>query len=384
MQVRIPAVYMRGGTSKGLFFHRDHLPVDPTLRDRVILAAYGSPDPGGRQLDGIGGGSSVTSKVAIINPSRSPGQDVEYLFGQVSIDKPVVSYKGNCGNMSAAVGPFAVDEGLVPPEEPVTTVRILQVNTGKSILAEVPVREGKYDPEGNYSIDGVPGTGGRITLRFLHPEGSVTGRLLPTGNLRDTLEVQCVGEVTVSILDAGNPVVFVRAQELGLRGTETQQIEESSDLKDKLEAIRGAAAVMLGLASTPQEASQRSQTIPKIAIVAPPATYRSLSGSLVEEEKIDLVARIMSMGGLHRAYAVTGAICTAGAAMIPGTVVHEMLRDETRSGGKVRLGHPSGRIEIEAFVEESSGLYQYVEARLGRTARRLMDGYVYVPGHVFS
>lgn len=378
-QLKVPAVYMRGGTSKGLFFHEKDLPQDSTSRDELILAAYGSPDPSGRQLDGMGGGTSVTSKVAIIRPAKSPEYDVEYLFGQVSIDKPLVSYKGNCGNLSSAVGPFAVDEGIVEAREPVTTVRILQLNTGKTILAEVPVRGGRYNPRGSYSIDGVPGSGSKITLRFLHPGGSVTGKLLPTEHPRDTWEVKGVGRLELSILDAGNPVVFVRARDLGLEGTEIEEIDRDAEIKGKLESIRAEAAVRLGLAKSRKEASQKSQAVPKIALVATPKTYRTLLGTMVRKQEIHVLVRMMSMGTLHRAYAVTGAICTAGAAVIEGSLVHEVLGKRGGEQSKILLGHPSGRMEVEALMEERAGGPEYLEARLGRTARRLMEGYVFVP-----
>lgn len=379
MQWKIPAVYMRGGTSKGLFFHRHHLPQEEVLRDLVILAAYGSPDPSGRQPDGLGGGTSVTNKVAIIGPSKSPGHHVDYLFGQVSVDRPQVSYKGSCGNMCAAVGPFVLEEGLVAAEEPVTVVRIYQVNTGKTILAEVPVRDGSYDPHGDYKIDGVPGTGSRINLRFLNPEGSMTGALLPTGRERDVLEVRGLGEVEVSIVDAGNPVVFVKACDLGLEGKEIDRLEKDQELKARIESIRGEAAVVLGMVESPQEAARWLQSVPKIALVSAACDYRSLSGRLITEGETDLSVRMMSMGGLHKALAVTVAICTAGAVMIPGTLVHEVARKDRTEGRKVRIGHPSGVLEIEAFLEKDAGSYKYREAVVGRTARRLMEGFVCVP-----
>ena len=225
MQRRIPAVLMRGGTSKGLFFHEKDLPTEPGRRDRAILAAYGSPDPYKRQIDGVGGALSVTSKVAVISPSPTPGYDVVYHFGQVSIDRPIVDVKANCGNISATVGPFAVDEGLVKTVAPVTRVRIHQKNTNKLIVAEVPVKDGKFNEEGDYAIDGVPGTGSRILLRFVDPAGAVTGKLFPTGNRRDRFDVPGLGAVEVTCIDAANPFVFVRAAAAGVSGTETEALE---------------------------------------------------------------------------------------------------------------------------------------------------------------
>ena len=384
MQVRIPAVYMRGGTSKAVFFHENHLPKDPEMRDRVILAAYGSPDPNRRQVDGMGGAVSTTSKLAIISPSKDPDYDVNYNFGQVSIDKPKIGYQGNCGNISSAVGPFAVDEGLVNAEEPITTVRMYQKNTKKLIIAEVPVKNGVYDEEGDYAIDGVPGTGGKVTLHFVNPGGSVTGKLLPTGNARDVIEVPGIGEITISIVDAANPVVFVRARDLGLKGTEIHEIDGSVEIRQKLEAIRSRGAVMLGLAASPEEASQISQDVPKIAFVSEPQDYRAVTGTDIRKGEIDMVGRIMSMGTLHKAYAATGAICTTGAAKIEGTVVHELLGKGALEAQEIRLGHPGGMITVGAEVERRGNSFEYQEAVLGRTARRLMDGYVYVPEKYFS
>lgn len=384
MQVRIPAVYMRGGTSKAVFFHENHLPRDPEVRDRVILAAYGSPDPNKRQIDGMGGAVSSTSKLAIISPSKDPAYDVNYNFGQVSIDKPKIGYQGNCGNISSAVGPFAIDEGLVNAEEPITKVRIYQANTKKLIVAEVPVKDGLYNEEGDFAIDGVPGTGGKVTLHFFNPGGSVTGRLLPTGNVRDSIDVQGIGEFTLSIVDAANPVIFVRAQDLGLRGTEINEIDGSAEIRQRIEAIRSRVAVMLNLASSPEEATEISQDVPKIAFVSKPQNYKTVAGEVIQKEKIHLVARIMSMGTLHKAYAATGAICTAGAAKIEGTVVHEMLGKSTPESKEVRLGHPGGIIPVGAIIEKKENTYEFKEALLSRTARRLMDGYVYVPEKYFQ
>ena len=383
MQVRIPAAYMRGGTSKAVFFHENHLPQDPEARDRVILAAYGSPDQSKRQINGMGGGVSLTSKLAIISPSNDPAYDVKYNFGQVSIDKPKIGYQGNCGNISSAVGPFAIDEGLVGAEEPITTVRIYQVNTKKLIIAKVPVKNGLHNEEGDFAIDGVPGTGGKITLHFFDPGGSVTGELLPTGRAKDIVKVPGVGEITVSIVDAANPVVFVQAQDLGLTGTEIYEIDSSDRIRERLEAIRSRVAVMLGLASSPDEASQISQDVPKIAFVSTSQHYKTVMGTSVRKEETDMVARMMSMGTLHKAYAVTGAICTTGAAGIEGTVVNEILGKYAIEGKEIRLGHPGGIISIGAVVEKRGATYEYKEAVVGRTARRLMDGYVYVPEKTF-
>ncbi len=377
MQEKIRAVYMRGGSSKGLFFRQEDLPADPVKRDKFILAAYGSPDPNGRQTDGMGGATSTTSKVAIIGPPSVPGADVDYTFGQVSIDRPIVDYKGNCGNISSAVGPYAVDEGLVTITEPVTTVRIYQVNTKKIILSDVPVEQGKYRAQGDYVVDGVPGTGGKITLRFLNPGGAVTGKLLPTGKVKEKLSLPGGREIEVSIVDATNPVVFFRAAALGLEGREIDGIDENHELLAAIEMIRAAAAVRIGLAETPEEASARSQAVPKVAFVSPPAAYTTVSGRELKKEEMDLCARIMSMGKLHRAYALSGGVCTAGAACIEGTVVYEAVPGSGRE--EIRIGHPGGVMEIETVMDKQEGNYVFREARSGRTARRLMEGYVFVP-----
>jgi len=373
---------MRGGTSKALFFHERDLPKDPAVRDRVILAAYGSPDPNRRQIDGMGGAVSSTSKVAVIGPSADPAYDVDYNFGQVGIDSPLIDYRGNCGNISAAVGPFAVDEGLVRPKEPVTRVRIHQVNTDKLIVADVPVKNGCFDETGDYAVDGVPGTGAKIALHFVQPGGSVTGRLLPTGNALDAIDVPGFGTIEISIVDAANPVAFVRAADLGLKGTEIHEIDGRKDIREVFEAIRSRAAVMIGLAATPEEASEKVQAVPKIAFVSRPLEYRAVTGESVRQDQVDLVGRIISMGALHKAYAGTGAICTAGAAKIENTVVHEMFCGSA-GAGTIRIGHPGGIMEIGVKVESNGNAYEYVEAVVGRTARRLMEGHVCVPEKYF-
>lgn len=383
MQKRIPSVLMRGGTSKGLFFHENHLPTDPETRDRIILAAFGSPDPDRRQIDGVGGAVSTTSKLAVISPSESPDYDVVYNFGQVSIDRPIVDFKGNCGNISSAVGPFAVDEGLVKAVEPVTRVRIHQKNTDTLIVAEVPVKDGKFDEAGDYAIAGVPGTASKITLRFSNPGGSVTGRLFPTGNRRDTLDIPGIGSVEITFIDAANPVVLVQAEAIGLAGTEIEEIDAGEEIKAVLETIRCKAAVRVGLAESEAEATRRSQAIPKIATVTSPRPYQTTGDQSVSSDAIDLVGRYMSMGTLHRSFAVSGAVATAGAAMIPGTVVHDLMEKAALEKTLLRIGHPSGIIDVGAVMDIGADAVHYREAALGRTARRLMEGYVLVPESCF-
>ncbi|HEY7415097.1 MAG TPA: PrpF domain-containing protein, partial [Ktedonobacteraceae bacterium] len=299
-------VLMRGGTSKCLMFKGNDLPPAGAERDRVLLAAFGSPDP--RQIDGLGGATSLTSKVGIIVPSKHEDIDIEYTFGQVNILSPMIDYGGNCGNCSSAVGPFAVDEGLVQVQEEITQVRILNTNTQKLIVAEVPTQHGHALYEGNYELPGVPGTGARQRLWFYDPAGSKTGTLLPTSHPCDQLEVQG-RSIAISLVDAANPVVFVTAEDVGLRGTEAAaEIDNHPDLLALLEEIRGKAAVLLGIADEWQHAPKITPGLPKIAIVAAAHSYTDLYGRTVMEHQVDFVARIMSMGRCHPAYALTGAI----------------------------------------------------------------------------
>lgn len=383
MQKRIPAVYMRGGTSKGIVFHEKHLPKDPDTRDRVILAAYGSPDPNKRQIDGMGGATSVTSKVAIVSPSDDSENDVIYNFGQVSIDRPIVDYKGTCGNIAAAVAAFAVDEGMVRVKEPFTRVRIFQKNTGKQIITDVPVKNGVYNEEGDYVIDGVPDTGGRITIRYVDPGGSVTGKLFPSGNIMDTIDIKDLGTVHMTIIDVGNPWVLVPANDFGLTGTEIEEIENSEKIRADIEAVRGRAAVLIGLVESPEEASQRSQAVPKIGFFSAPRSYQTLKGTSVDPADIDILGRVMTMGSLHKSMAVSCPMAVAGAAAIEGTVIHEIIGTAVQKKDDLKVGHPSGIFDVEAKVEKQGDRYVLKEAAYGRTARRLMEGYVLVPEHAF-
>ncbi|AEG16618.1 PrpF protein [Desulfofundulus kuznetsovii DSM 6115] len=379
---KIRCAIIRGGTSKGVFLLENDLPRDPETRDRVILAIFGSPDP--RQINGLGGADSLTSKVAIIGRSSRPDADVDYTFGQVSITAPLVDYKGNCGNISSAVGPFAIDEGLVKAVEPVTTVRIFNTNTGKIIAAEVPVKDGRAVTEGDLAIDGVPGTGARITLNFLDSGGAVTGKLLPTGNLKDEITLSDGTRLTVSLVDAANPAVFFKAADLGLTGVELPDaINSNPQLLARIEEIRSIAAEMMGLAHR-LEATAKSPAVPKIVFVSPPCAYRTSDGRVIEAGQIDLVARTMSMQKMHKAFAVTGGICTSTAAKLEGTVVSEVLGPSARRGKVVRLGHPSGTLEFEIEITRDAGGNPRLEkAAVARTARRIMDGFVYVPRRIF-
>lgn len=384
MQRRIRAVVMRGGTSRAVIFRPEDLPADPSLRDRVILTVFGGGDPYGRQIDGLGGAVSTTSKMAIIGPASVPDADVDYTFGQVNVTAPMIDYGGKCGNISSAVGPYAIDEGMVAATDPVTTVRIWQTNTRKRIVARVPTSGGLHQVEGDYAIDGVPGTGGAITLEFLEPGGSMTDRLLPTGLAAETLEVPGLGAVTVSLVDAGNPVVFVRAADLGLAGVEMpDRVDGDPALLARLETLRAHGAVRMGLATTPDDATRRSPGVPKIAFVSAPTGYTSTSGRPVDAGDVDVVGRIMSMGRLHRAYALTGAICTAVAALVEGTVVHEATRPGDGGERTVRIGHPAGILEAGASVERRGNQWIVHKVITRRTARRLMEGFALVPASVW-
>ncbi len=383
-QRRIRAVIMRGGTSRAVFIRPEELPADPALRDRVVLKIFGGGDPFGRQIDGLGGATSTTSKFAMIGPATVPDADVDYTFGQVNVTEPMIDYGGNCGNISSAVGPYAIDEGLVRSTDPLTIVRIWQTNTRKRIIAHVPTSGGLHQVEGDYAIDGVPGIAGMITLEFLDPGGSMTGRLLPTGHAVDALDVPGIGSVTVSLVDAANPVVFLQPNALGLVGTELPDyVDADSRLLERIEAIRAHGAVRMGLVATPEDATKRSPGVPKIAFVSAPTPYTSTSGRAVDPGQVDLVGRIMSMGRLHRSYALTGAICTAVAAMVEGTVVHAASRRGVGSDRTIRIGHPAGIIEAGAKVVRRDTQWIVEKVVTRRTARRLMEGVTLVPYSVW-
>ncbi|OEV31990.1 hypothetical protein AN219_01770 [Streptomyces nanshensis] len=377
--MQVPAVLMRGGTSRGLFFHEADLPAGPALRDSFLLAAYGSPDPYRRQVDGVGGATSATSKVAIIGDGRHLGVDVTYEFGQVSIDQPLVDRTGTCGNMSAAVGIFAVDEGLVPATDPVTRVTFRNLNTGKNVTAHVPTPGGRYDPAGDFSIPGVPGTGASIRLDYLDPGGAVTGSLLPTGRTVDELEVPGLGAVEMSVVDAANPLLFVRWESLGLTGTELpDDVDSDPALLSLLELVRASAAVHIGTAVSREDASARTPSVPKLAMVGPPCDYPLPDGTVQSRRDQTLRASMMSMGRLHRSYALSGAICTAVAAAIPGTLVAGAA-GAGPADEEIRIGHPSGVLPMTAQVERNGEGWDVPVVSGYRTARRLMAGEVVVP-----
>lgn len=373
---------VRGGTSKGIFIMKNELPADPVLRDKAILAIYGSPDL--RQIDGLGGADTLTSKLAIIGPATKEGADVDYTFGQVSITDPFVDYGGNCGNISSAVGPFAIDMGLVEPVEPVTTVRIHMTNTGRILTAQVPVKGGKAAVEGDFAIDGVPGTGARITLDWSDVVGGITGRLLPTGSPKDV--IQAGGKAyTVSVVDAGNVVVFIRAEELGLTGTETPaQIDGDAALMDRIEEIRGKVCQKIGLVERWEDAKQVTPYQPFFAMVSPPAAHTCFNGVRVEADQVDVVSRLTFMLKMHKAYPVTGTVATGAVARVKGSVVWDLLSEKAREEGVLRIGHPSGIIPIEALADSGEEDTQIKKLGVYRTARMIMEGQVYVRKAVFQ
>jgi len=377
--IAIPAVFMRGGTSKGLFFRKDDLPADRAKRNAIFLRALGSPDQYGRQLDGMGGGISSLSKVAVIGSSSREDADLDYLFAQVAVDAPLVDYGGTCGNLASAVAQYAVEEGLVEIKDRKAIVRIHAVNTGKIIRAEVEVIDGHARTDGELAIPGVSGCGAAIRLEFLDPDGTRSGALLPTGNAVDVLDTLALGPLRASLVDAANPCVFVAAKDVGLEGNELPATLDADPRSlNLLEEIRAAAGVRLGLGDNPQSVTELSRSSPKVAVVAPPRDSPMLDDQRLCAGAMDICARMISMGKAHRVFPITGALCLAVAARLPGTVAHAMLN---RSGHQedLRIGTPSGAMVVAARVEREGTQYRTRYAVVYRTARRLMEGKVLVP-----
>jgi len=375
----LPACWMRGGTSKGLFLHRESLPPAGPQRDRLLMAAIGSPDPYGRQIDGLGGATSSTSKVVIIGPSARDDCDVDYRFGHVAIDRPLIDWSGNCGNLTSAVGVFTIEQELAEPvPDSSTEVRVWQENLGQRISVHVLTdSDGQVVTRGDCSIAGVPGTGAPIRLEFHHPGTGPVGEVLPTGQPRQTLVVAGLGRVECTLLQAGNPTVFIRPQALGLAGDELPPaVDGVPELLQQIEAIRRQAAVAMGLAESPPAARDRPAT-PKLAWVSPPRRYRTSQGKQLEAGEMDLCARIVSLGRLHHAYTGTGAIATAVAAAIPGTLVDECVTAASPPS-TLRIGHTAGVMEAVARVELAKGAWVAVSAGFTRTARTLMRGEVLI------
>jgi probable AcnD-accessory protein PrpF len=390
-QIKIPATYMRGGTSKGVFFRLQDLPeaaqVPGAARDALLLRVIGSPDPYGKQIDGMGGATSSTSKTVILSRSSKPNHDVDYLFGQISIDKAFVDWSGNCGNLSAAVGPFAISNGLVDadriPKDGVATVRIWQANIGKTIIAHVPITNGAVQETGDFELDGVTFPAAEVQLEFMDPaaeEEGAGGAMFPTGNLVDDLEVPGIGTLKATMINAGIPTIFVNAEAIGYTGIELQDdINSDPEALVMFETIRAYGAMRMGLIKSIDEAAKRQHT-PKVAFVARPADYVSSSGKRVNAGDIDLLVRALSMGKLHHAMMGTAAVAIGTAAAIPGTLVSLAAGGDSRNA--VRFGHPSGtlRVGAQASRSEGSGEWSVTKAIMSRSARVLMEGWVRVPG----
>jgi 2-methylaconitate isomerase len=389
-QIRIPATYMRGGTSKGVFFRLDDLPeaarVPGAARDTLFMRVIGSPDPYGKQIDGMGGATSSTSKTVIVSKSARPGHDVDYLFGQVSIDKPFVDWSGNCGNLSAAVGPFAIGSGLVDPDRVpdngVAVVRIWQANIGKTIIAHVPMTSGAVQETGDFELDGVTFPAAEVQLEFLDPaaeEEGVGGSMFPTGNVVDDLDVPGIGTLKATMINAGIPTIFLNADAIGYTGTELQDAINSDDAALKrFETIRAHGAMRMGLIKRLDEIATRQHT-PKVAFVAKPVAYVASSGKPVGVDDVDVLVRAMSMGKLHHAMMGTAAVAIGTAAAIPGTLVNLAAGGGERQS--VRFGHPSGTLRVGAEAVKADGEWRVTKAIMSRSARVLMEGNLRVPSH---
>ena len=392
-QIKVPATYIRGGTSKGVFFKLTDLPesaqVAGEARDKLLMRIIGSPDPYSKQIDGMGGATSSTSKTVILSKSTHPDHDVDYLFGQVSIDTAFVDWSGNCGNLSAAVGSFAISSGLVDatriPENGTCTVRIWQANIGKTIIAHVPITNGQVQETGDFELDGVTFPAAEVELEFLDPaeegEGDGGGAMFPTGNLVDDLEVPNIGTFKATLINAGIPTIFINAADIGYTGTELQDaINNDTAALEKFETIRAYGAVKMGLIKDISEAAKRQHT-PKVAFVAPPTDYVSSSGKAVKTTDIDLLVRALSMGKLHHAMMGTAAVAIGTAAAVTGTLVNIAAGGGEKSA--VRFGHPSGTLRVGAEAKLADGQWTVTKAIMSRSARTLMSGWVHVPEDCF-
>lgn len=390
-QIKIPATYMRGGTSKGIFFKLDDLPAAAqtpgAARDKILLRVIGSPDPYGKQIDGLGNASSSTSKAVILSKSAEPNHDVDYLFGQVSIDKPFVDWSGNCGNLTAAVGAFAISNGLVDaariPSDGLCTVRIWQANIRKTIIAHVQITGGQVQETGDFELDGVTFPAAEVQIEFLDPadDGEEGGAMFPTGNLVDELEVPGIGTFSATLINAGIPTIFLNAADIGYQGTELQEhINNDEQALAKFETIRAYGALKMGLIADISEAAARQHT-PKVAFVAAPQDYVSSSGKPVAAADVDLLVRALSMGKLHHAMMGTAAVAIGTAAAIPGTLVNLAAGGGRREA--VRFGHPSGTLRVGAQAKLENGEWKVTKAIMSRSARVIMEGFVRVPGDCF-
>ncbi|HCE2384390.1 TPA: 2-methylaconitate cis-trans isomerase PrpF [Vibrio parahaemolyticus] len=388
-QIKVPATYMRGGTSKGVFFNLEDLPSEAQVageaRDKLLLRVIGSPDPYGKQIDGMGGATSSTSKTVIVSRSSRDDHDVDYLFGQVSIDKPFVDWSGNCGNLSAAIGPFAIHAGLIPqdriPENGIVTVRVWQVNIGKTILVHVPIVNGFVQETGEFELDGVTFPAAEIQVDFVDPADG-EGSMFPTGNLVDDLVVPDVGTFNATFINAGIPTIFIDAESIGYQGTELQDDINNDDAALAMfESIRAHGALKMGLISELEEAQTRQHT-PKVAFISKPKSYQSSSGKAVNESEIDVLVRALSMGKLHHAMMGTAAVAIASAACVPGTLVNLAAGGGEKES--VTFGHPSGTLKVGAQAKQTEQGWVVQKAIMSRSARILMEGFVRVPSDVFE
>ncbi|MGL1176341.1 2-methylaconitate cis-trans isomerase PrpF [Vibrio parahaemolyticus] len=388
-QIKVPATYMRGGTSKGVFFNLEDLPSEAQVageaRDKLLLRVIGSPDPYGKQIDGMGGATSSTSKTVIVSRSSRDDHDVDYLFGQVSIDKPFVDWSGNCGNLSAAIGPFAIHAGLIPqgriPENGIVTVRVWQVNISKTILVHVPIVNGFVQETGEFELDGVTFPAAEIQVDFVDPADG-EGSMFPTGKLVDDLVVPDVGTFNATFINAGIPTIFIDAESIGYQGTELQDDINNDDAALAMfESIRAHGALKMGLISELEEAQTRQHT-PKIAFVSKPKSYQSSSGKAVNESEIDVLVRALSMGKLHHAMMGTAAVAIASAACVPGTLVNLAAGGGEKES--VTFGHPSGTLKVGAQAKQTEQGWVVQKAIMSRSARILMEGFVRVPSNVFE
>ncbi|MFW1640826.1 2-methylaconitate cis-trans isomerase PrpF [Vibrio parahaemolyticus] len=388
-QIKVPATYMRGGTSKGVFFNLEDLPPEAQVageaRDKLLLRVIGSPDPYAKQIDGMGGATSSTSKTVIVSRSSRDDHDVDYLFGQVSIDKPFVDWSGNCGNLSAAIGPFAIHAGLIPqdrlPENGIVTVRVWQVNISKTILVHVPIVNGFVQETGEFELDGVTFPAAEIQVDFVDPADG-EGSMFPTGNLVDDLVVPDVGTFNATFINAGIPTIFIDAESIGYQGTELQdQINNDDAALAMFESIRAHGALKMGLISELEEAQTRQHT-PKVAFVSKPKSYQSSSGKVVNESEIDVLVRALSMGKLHHAMMGTAAVAIASAACVPGTLVNLAAGGGEKES--VTFGHPSGTLKVGAQAKQTEQGWVVQKAIMSRSARILMEGFVRVPSDVFE
>lgn len=374
--MKIPCVYMRGGTSKGVMFLKKDLPEDKRLWDDLFLKVMGGPDP--KQIDGLGGTVSSNNKIVIVSPGQQDGIDVEYLVAQVVVGKPVVDYSANCGNMTSAVGPFAISQGLVQATDPVTKVRMLNLNTNKVIEEYVPTKGGIVEENGDCTIAGIDGTGAELKVNFLNPAGAKTGKLFPTGKATDEIYVEGLGSISVSVIDISNIFVFVDSSDVKIKGDELPaKLNSDNNFLNMIEYIRGTVAQKIGMVDKWQDAATKTAGSPKVVIIAPPMDYTDIAGRDVKKEDMDICVRVVSVGAIHKACPLTGAIAIGGAAFIKDCIIQKYLKNKDLVD-TVRIGHPSGVMKVYVDYSMSEGKIHFNGIACQRTARKIMEGYVYV------